>query len=122
MIFIPMVHQQRTPAPTRYSRELGQRFDETVREFKRQHPDLTDADVRTALATSLKQAGSPEDEARQRRLAFVALLGTGLAFIGVALSGGNPGQDSEGMALMIMGIVVAAAGVAVAVIRLSRRD
>ena len=122
MIFIPMVHQQRTPAPTRYSRELGQRFDETVREFKRQHPDLTDADVRTALATSLKQAGSPEDEARPRRLAFVTLLAIGLAFIGVALSGGNPGQDSEGMALMIMGIVVAAAGVAVAVIRLSRRD
>ena len=50
MIFIPMVHQQRTPAPTRYSRELGQRFDETVREFRARYPQVNDTPVVKRLA------------------------------------------------------------------------
>ena len=121
MVFVPIIHQPPL-LQTRHSRELGLRFDEAVREYKRQHPDLTDVDVRTALAVSLQKVGSPEDEARQRKLAIFVLVAIALVFMGVALAGGSSDQDSEGKAFLILGVVAAVGGIAIAAIRIARRD
>ena len=38
---------------TRHSRELSRRIDDAVRDYQRTNPDMTDAEVRTALLRSV---------------------------------------------------------------------
>ena len=122
MIFIPMDHQETSINPTRLSRELGQRLDDVVRDYKRLHPELTDVEVRAALTTSLKQAGAPGNESRQHRVAMVTIASIVAVFIGVALSGGSRGWDENGAAFRIIGIVAAVGAVAFAALRFAKRD
>jgi hypothetical protein len=107
--------------PTRHSRELGQRFDEVVREYRREHSDLSAGDVRTALMTSLQRAGSAEDEARQRRVAILTVVAIVVAFIGAAVLNGQT-IGGRAISIRVLGIVATVAAVAFAAIRFARRD
>jgi hypothetical protein len=96
---------------TRHSRELNKRVDDVVREYRRDHPDMTEAEVHTALMKSAPGGVSP-DVARRRRLAAIdvaaALVG---AFTATASAGGNFNSQTW---LLIYGIVAAVGGVAIA--------
>lgn len=99
---------------TRHSRELGRQLDDVVREYQRNNPDVTDAEVRTALLRL-----TPYDYRRR----FLALLVGGLtavAFGVMAATGG--GRYAPGtLGWRILAVIAAVAGVAIAAIRFARR-
>ena len=104
---------------TRHSRELNKRVDDVVREYRRDHPDMTEAEVHTALMKSAPSGVSP-DVARRRR---VAAIGVAAALIGAFTATANAGGNFNNQTwLLIFGIVAAVGGVAIAAIRLARRD
>lgn len=116
MIIVPAVRQLNE---TRHSRELNKRVDQVVREYRRDHPDVTEAEVRAALLQS-----APGDESpyvvRRRKVAGVgiaaALVG---AFTAVSSAGGTFNNQTW---MLILGIVAAVGAVTFAAIRLARRD
>jgi hypothetical protein len=99
---------------TRHSRELGRLLDDVVREYQRTNPDVTDADVRTAL---LRLA---PDDYRRRGLGVVIGVLTALAF-GVMASTGGGRYAPGSLGWRILAIVGAVAGVTIVAIRLARR-
>ena len=104
---------------TRHSRELKKRVDEVVRDYQRDHPDMKEAEVRTALMQSAPGGVSPDVARRNRILAIsvaAALVG---AFTASANARGNFNSQTW---LLILGVVAAVGGVAFAAIRLARRD
>lgn len=120
MVFVPIIHQ---PAllQTRHSRELERRFDDVVREYKRLNPELTDAEVQSALTLSMQKVQSPEQEARQGRVAIMVVVSIVTAFAGaVFVSAQSKGGDNE--TVQIVAIVAVVAAIAIAAIRLARRD
>ena len=116
MIIIP-AHSSRVE--TRHSRELNRRVDDVIRDYRRDHPDVTDADVSTALLRSAP-GGVSRDVARRKRVAAVgvsaALVG---AFTAISSSGG---QFNSQTWMLILAVVAGVGGVAIAAIRLARRD
>ena len=106
---------------TRHSRELGRRVEQLVRDYQREHPDVTEGDVRTALAQL--SSGEPSvDVVRRKRVLAVALatLMAG-AFAAMASTGGEFFANNP-MIFRIIGVVAAVCGVVIAAVRLSRRD
>ena len=104
---------------TRHSRELNKRVDEVVRAYRRDHPDMTEAEVRTALMKSAPGGVSADVERRRR----FAAIGVGAALVGAftatASAGGNFNSQTW---MLIIGVMAAVGGVAIAAIRLARRD
>jgi hypothetical protein len=84
------------PLPhTRHSRELAKHVEQLVRDYRRDHPELTEAEIHTALMQSLPAGASPE--AVRRRIA----MGIGLAaavigaFVAIASNAGRMPIDLE---------------------------
>lgn len=104
---------------TRHSRELGRRVEQLVRDYQRENPDVTEGDVRTALAQFTSDTPSP-DVARRRRLlaGVIGALMVG-AFTAMASTNGDLFANNR-MLLPIIGVIAAVGGVAIAAIRLSR--
>ncbi len=119
MIFIPM--QQQVAPQTRNSRELGRRVEQVVRDFQRDHPELTDAEIRTALAQSVATTDDPETTGRNRRIAVVstaAALGIAGAILASTQSSGGGTASGE---WKWVSVVVAIIVIALAVIRVVGR-
>lgn len=106
---------------TRHSRELGRKVEQLVRDYQREHPDVTEGDVRTALA-QLSSGGASPDGLRRKRV-LVGVIGglTAAAFAAMASTGGR-GFENSTMTFRIIGVVVAVCAVALLAIRLARRD
>jgi hypothetical protein len=99
---------------TRHSRALGRQLDDVVREYQRTNPDVTDAEVRTALLRL-----TPSDS-RRRLMAVILGALTAVAFGVMAATGG--GRYAPGtLGWRILAIIAAVAGVTIAAIRLARR-
>ena len=106
---------------TRHSRELGRRVEQLVRDYQREHPDVSEGDVRTALAQLSSGEPSVNLARRKRALgAVIAALMVG-AFGAMASTGGEFFANNP-MIFRIIGVVAAVCGVAIAAVRLSRRD
>ena len=107
---------------TRHSRELGRRVEQLVRDYQRENPDVTEGDVRTALAQLTSSDAPSADALRRKRVlaGVIAALGVGV-FTAMASTGGELFQNNR-MLLPIIGGVAAVAGVAMAALRLTRRD
>jgi hypothetical protein len=105
---------------TRHSRELGRRVEQLVRDYQREHPDVTEGDVRAALAQL--SSGGPSPETLRRKRAMVIVIGalTAGAFTAMASTGGNLFADNKTL-LPIIGVIAAVFGVVIAAFRLSRR-
>ncbi len=104
---------------TRHSRELSRRVDDAVRDYRRINPDVTEADVRTALLQSAPPGASP-DVARRRRVAGAAMAAAGVgAFTAIASAGGDFNNQTW---LLVVGIVGAVGALAFVAIRWARRD
>ena len=116
MIIVPGIPSMRE---TRHSRELNKRVHEVVREYLRDHPDMTEAEVRAALMQAAPGGLTPNVERRRRIAAIGAAAAAVGAFTATASAGGNFNSQTW---LMIFGIVAAVGGVAIAAIRLARRD
>jgi hypothetical protein len=104
---------------TRHSRELGRRVEQLVRDYQREHPDVSEGDVRAALA-QLMSTESSEAYRRQRvlRVMIAALVAVGFGVI--AASGGGRFENNQ-MVFRIIGLVAAVGGLAFAAIRMARR-
>ncbi|HEX6316356.1 MAG TPA: hypothetical protein VFZ73_15910 [Gemmatimonadaceae bacterium] len=99
---------------TRHSRELGRQLDDVVREYQRANPDVTDAEVRTALLRLAPYSY------RRRVLAVMVGALMAVAFGVMASTGG--GRYAPGtLGWRILGIMAAVAGVTIAAIRFARR-
>ncbi len=105
---------------TRHSRELGRRVEEVVREYQRVHPEMTESEVRAALAHSAP--GDSSDVVRRKRMLAAAIAAAAAAgFVAMAVTGGGrAGPTSVGWG--ILGVVAAVGAVAVTIIRIARRD
>ena len=104
---------------TRHSRELSRRVDDAVRDYRRNNPDVTEAEVRTALLQSTPAGVSP-DVARRRR---VAAMGVAAAAVGAFTASARAGGDFNNRTwLLIVGIVGAVGALAFVAIRWARRD
>ena len=104
---------------TRHSRELNRRVDQVVRDYQREHPDMTEAEVRTALMKSAPGGVPPEAERRRKIVAAAFMAAVIGAFTAVASAGGT--FDGP-LWVTIVVILAAVAGIAIAAIRLARRD
>ncbi|HEX9564417.1 MAG TPA: hypothetical protein VF981_10620 [Gemmatimonadaceae bacterium] len=123
MIFIPMGGDEATPTQTRHSRELGNRVEQVIRDFQREHPELTDDEIRAALAgSSLVTRHRRQPGGRSRQVALLA--GVAAALVGVVAGAlGDSAGDGAGGSLpwMLFGGLAAAVVVLVAVLRIARR-
>ena len=116
MIIVPGTSPSRE---TRHSRELNKRVDEVVRAYLRDHPDMTEAEIRTALKQSTPGGVSPDVERRRR----VAAMGVAAAAVGAFTATASAGGSFNSQTwMLIIGIMAAVAAVAIAAIRLARRD
>ena len=106
---------------TRHSRELGRRVEQLVRDYQREHPDVTEGDVRTALAQLTSETASPDALRRKRVLAVAVGALTVGAFTAMASTGGDLFENNR-LLFPIIGVVAAVAGVAIAVIRMAQRN
>ena len=106
---------------TRHSRELGRRVEQLVRDYQREHPDVTEGDVRTALAQLTSETASPDALRRKRVLAVAVGALTVGAFTAMASTGGDLFENNR-LLFPIIGVVAAVAGVAIAVIRMVQRS
>ena len=106
---------------TRHSRELGRKVEQLVRDYQRENPDVTESDVRSALA-QLTQAGEAPEAIRRRRVlgAVIGALAVG-AFTAMASTGGSAFENNT-MVWRIVGAVVAFGAVVFAAVRLARRS
>lgn len=108
-----------TTTETRHSRELAKRVDDVIRDYRRDHPDLTEADVRTALLRSAPGGDAP-DVVRRRRIVTGAVMAAAVgAFTATASAGGKFTGPTW---IMILGVVAVVGAVAIAAIRLTQRD
>ena len=114
MAFVPYV-PPRTPSPR--AQEIGQRLALTIAEFQQKYPDLSEEEVRQALALASER--SPE-RARPARAAIAAAVAAfaGVMGVGVFLSG-NRVPSGTGAVLPVI-IAVGAALLAVMAARRRR--
>ena len=117
MIILPV--PQQAPPPTARSRELGRQIDALVRDFKRDNPDVTDDELRSALLHSAPTTGPDPTNARRAMGILVATMALGSA---VAILIGNGPARATGGVWIFIGVAVGIAGVAFAVIQFARRD
>ena len=106
---------------TRHSRELGKRVEQLVRDYQREHPDVTEGDVRAAFAQLTSSDPPSTDVLRRKRVlaGVVAALAVG-AFTAMASTGGTLFENNKTL-LPIIGVIAAVCGVAIAAFRISRR-
>jgi len=108
------------PSQTRLSRELGKRIDNLVLDYKRQNPELTDAEVRAALLQSAPADDSPEVIRRRRAFAVGVTAAIVGAFVAV---GSNAGKlPGVGETWTIVGVVAMVGVAAIAGFVRARRD
>ena len=105
---------------TRHSRELADRIRRTVRDYQREHPDVAESDVRTALLQTTPGDSSP-DVTRRRKIVGAALGAACAVGFGVMASTGG-GRALTTVAWPVVGAIAAALGVAIAVMRFTQRD
>jgi hypothetical protein len=123
MLIIPAPHP--TQAATRHSRELGKRVEQLVRDYRREHPELTDDEIRAALAQSSLVSDDADQERQQRGKAMVAIaLALGIAGLVAALVLGRAAETGGGAgsgSWPVVSIIVAVLVVALAVVRVVSR-
>jgi hypothetical protein len=103
---------------TRNSRELNRRVEEAIRDYRRDHPEITEAEVRTALVQSTP-GGAPGVVRRKRVVAAAIAAASVGAFTATASAGGSFTRPTW---IMIGGIVAAVAAIAIAILRIAQRD
>jgi hypothetical protein len=104
---------------TRHSRELADRIRRTVRDYQREHPDIADSDVRTALLQTTPGEDLP-DVTRRRRIAAAAVAAA--CAVGFVVMASTGGRGLSNVAWPVVGAIAAALGVAIAVVRFTQRD
>jgi hypothetical protein len=117
MLIVPGLH----PLPqTPHSRELARRLEETVRDYHRDHPELTEDEIRAALTQSAP-SGDSRFTARRRRAFGVGLSAAMVgAFTALASNGGRLPFGRE--TWTIVAVVATVCVVAIGVVVLARRD
>ena len=105
---------------TRHSSELGRRVEQLVRDYQREHPDVTEGDVRTALAQLTSEL--PQDNLRRNRVLGAVLAALGAGLFGIMASTGGQGFANNPMVFKIVGVAAAVLGVTFAAIRIARRS
>lgn len=106
---------------TSNSRELGRRVEQVIRDYQRDHPEMTEAEVRAALVHSTP--GDSPDVVRRRKVFGVAIGALTAAAFGVMASTGGGTRYSGGSGVwLIIGAVAAVCAVAFTLIRLARRN
>ena len=104
---------------SRHSRELSRRIDDAVRDYRRDNPDASEADVRAALLQSAPGSESTYVVRRKRVVAVAVAAALVGAFTAVSSSGGKFTSPTW---TLIAGVVVAVGVVAFAAIRLAQRS
>lgn len=104
---------------TRNSRELGRRVEQAVREYRREHPETTDAEVRAALM----QSATPGDDegliSRRRYAAIGMVVAVGLGVLITSLmSPGRSGGSQPGW--QFFGVGAAVVAVVFSIVRIAR--
>lgn len=112
-MFIPMSQDEGMPTQTRHSRELASRVERAIRDFQRDHPELTDDEIRAALASTARLApGQNRRLPVRRRVGLVAgatgaVLAGGFALVNERSGGGQLAWLVAAGALLVAAIVVA---------------
>jgi hypothetical protein len=106
------------PAPSPRAQELGQRFALTIAEFRQKYPDLSEEEMRQAMALA---SGRSPDRARPTRASLVAVVAgaAAAAGLGVYLAGGRVSLPHGGA---LPAVVVAIVAVLVVVVARGRRE
>jgi hypothetical protein len=111
--FVPYVPP---PMPSPRAQELGQRVALTIAEFQQKYPDLSDEEIRQALATAASR--SPSGEGRPAApLAAIAAAVAVAAGLGVYLLAGSGGAVSGRPIVFGLAVVAAVVGVVAALRR-----
>lgn len=105
---------------TRHSRELARRVEQAVRDYQRENPDITESEVRTALLQSAP-GGDFHDQRRRKLVVMAAAVLVGGTFAMLATTSGR-GFETGTAGWRILGAAAAAAGLAIALIRVVRRS
>ena len=106
---------------TRHSRELGKRVEQLVRDYQRENPDVTEGDVRTAMA-QLSSGGPSSDTLRRKRALLAVVGGLTAAGFGMMASTGGKGFENNPLTFRIIGLIAGVCAVVFVAISLARRD
>lgn len=124
MIFVPMQRREAL-APTRRSRELESRLEEQIRVFRREQPELTEAEVRAAV----QRLAPPSDDdgiapVRRRQVAALGVAAVAaIAGAVVATTRGTGGATGNAEAVVpVIAAVCVALAVVFVVVRFRARD
>lgn len=110
VFFVPMVPHNASP-PSPKTRELADLLTRTIQEYEKYHPNVSGAEVRTALQLAAQGSKRAVPDARLVMVAgtLAALL---VGFLVVAMRGGDTAPGSPGMiaiavaVFLIVGLVV----------------
>ncbi len=121
-MFIPPPTTTIVPVPPRHARELQKRLEQLVLDYHRENPDVPDELIRASLRQTLGSTAAP------LRLRFAARASAALAIlvaVGLAMAislGGKAGADSsdpvQRSLMAAIAVIVLAAVVVVALVRL----
>jgi len=117
MAFVPYVPPQQLDPRVQ---ELGQRVTLTVAEFRQKYPDLTDEEIRQALASAAGVATSGGARPAAARGAIAAAVAA-LAVLGAYLFAQHGGGGTAAVRPIAFAVAVAAVVVAI-VVRRARRE
>lgn len=108
MVFVPQVPRQ-TASPE--AQDLANRITALIQEYQRNHPDLSERDVRDAM-----QAAAGGGRSTDRRA--VAIIGALVAaFVGLGTFLRQGGADGQGVGVPVIAVAIAVALLAAVVAR-----
>lgn len=122
-MFIPVHTHIPTPTQTKHSRELGRRVEHLIREYQREYPEMTEDEIRAALARSSVTGNDVAPAVRRVLGVSVGVLAMLVAGIFAAVSSSGARSGAGGGALtwaIVAGLIVVLAGVA-ALVAATRR-
>jgi hypothetical protein len=108
MAFVPHVPRQ-TASPE--AQDLANRITALIQEYQRNHPDLSERDVRDAMQAAAG-GGRPTD---RRAVAIIGALVA--AFVGLGTFLRQGGADGQGLGLPVIAVAIAVALLAAVVAR-----
>jgi hypothetical protein len=108
------------PVVTRHSRELQQRVEHVVREYRSQHDDVSDEELRSAL-TLAARATTDGDSGLQRKRIIVGAMAAIVAAVGAALAVGGRSGAPDNMIYWVVPAMAGLLGIVIALKRSSRR-
>ena len=120
MIIVP--GRSYEPVVTRHSRELQQRVEHVVREYRSQHDDVSDEELRSALHLATRATTGDNDMASRKRIIILVAVAAAAVMAGVVVAATSRSGQPNDIVYWIFPALAGVLGIVIAVIRRAWRN